>query len=359
MENKKKEILIVAQYPEKISPNQRFRFELYENLLAENGYVVTTNSFLSSNDYEIIHKQGYLFHKLWAVVKGYFKRTALLFKIKKYSYVFLQREATPLGPPVFEWLYIKICRKKLIYDFDDAIWLSHVSEHNSLSYIFKNPGKVKAICKWAYKISCGNEYLCSYARQFNSNVVYNPTCVDTENRHNLISNHDVPKITIGWTGTFSTLKYFDLVIPMLKKLQEKYDVNIKIICNQEPSFEMKNLTYVEWTEENEVKELASCQIGLMPLTSDKWSEGKCGFKLIQYLSLGIPAVSSPVGVNNKIIEQGKNGFLCTNDEEWYLAIEKLILDAALRKKMGEEGRKKIVKEYSLLSNKENFLGLFS
>ncbi|MDZ4793549.1 MAG: glycosyltransferase, partial [Bacteroidota bacterium] len=283
----------------------------------------------------------------------------LLFKIKKYSYVFLQREAAPLGPPIFEWLYIKLCGKKLIYDFDDAIWLENASQHNSLSYILRNPGKVKYICKLAYRVSCGNEYLCSYAKQFNSNVVYNPTCVDTEKRHNIISTHNVSKITIGWTGTFSTLKYLDIVIPSLKKLQEKYDFNIKIICNQQPLFEMKNLSYVEWTEQNEVAELASCQIGLMPLTIDEWSEGKCGFKLIQYLSLGIPAVSSPVGVNKKIIEQGKNGFLCTNDAEWYNAIEKLILDSELRQKMGEEGRKKIVNEYSLLSNKENFLGLFS
>jgi glycosyltransferase involved in cell wall biosynthesis len=252
-----------------------------------------------------------------------------------------------------------VCGKKLIYDFDDAIWLAHVSEHNSLSFSLKNPGKVKAICKWVYKVSCGNEYLCSYAKQFNSNVVYNPTCVDTEKWHNVISNHDVPKVTIGWTGTFSTLKYFELVIPVLKKLQQKYDFNIKIICNQQPSFDIGNLSYVEWTEENEVTELAACQIGLMPLTSDEWSEGKCGFKLIQYLSLGIPAVSSPVGVNKKIIEQGINGFLCLNEEQWYQAIEKLLLDAALRKKMGITGREKIVKEYSLLSNKENFLGLFN
>ena len=359
MKNRKKEILIVAQYPEKISPNQRFRFELYKNLLAENGFAVTIDSFINKKDYEIIHKKGYFFHKFWAVVKGYFKRAGLLFKIKKYSYVFLQREATPLGPPIFEWLYIKVYSKKLIYDFDDAIWLSNPSEHNSLSYILKNPGKVKAICKWAYKVSCGNEYLCNYAKQFNSNVVYNPTCVDTEKRHNIISNHNVSKITIGWTGTFSTLKYLDIVIPSLKKLQEKYDFNIKIICNQKPLFDLSNLIYVEWTERNEVAELASCQIGLMPLTSDEWSEGKCGFKLIQYLSLGIPAVSSPVGVNKEIIEHGKNGFLCTSDEQWYNAIEKLIIDGGLRQKMGEEGRKKIINEYSMLSNKENFLRLFS
>lgn len=359
MEKRKKEILIVAQYPEKISPNQRFRFELYKDILTENGYTVTTSSFLNKSDYEIIHKQGYFFKKFLAVIKGYFKRTVLLFKLKKYNYVFLQREATPLGPAIFEWMYIKVCGKKLIYDFDDAIWLAHVSEHNTLSYKLKNPGKVKAICKWAYKISCGNDYLCRYAKQFNSNVVYNPTCVDTEKWHNVMSNHNVPKVTVGWTGTFSTLKYFEMVLPVLKKLQEKYDFNIKIICNQAPLFEIKNLTYVEWTEQNEVTELASCQIGLMPLTSDEWSEGKCGFKLVQYLALGIPAVSSPVGVNKKIVDDGINGILCDTDEEWYNAIEKMINEKELRKKMGEAGRKKIVKEFSLLSNKENFLRLFS
>ena len=97
----------------------------------------------------------------------------------------------------------------------------------------------------------------------------------------------------------------------------------------------------------------------MPLTNDEWSEGKCGFKLIQYLALEIPAVSSPVGVNKKIVEDGQNGLLCNTDEEWYSAIEKMILDPELRKQMGKNGRKKIVSSYSLLSNKQHFLGLFN
>jgi glycosyltransferase involved in cell wall biosynthesis len=116
---------------------------------------------------------------------------------------------------------------------------------------------------------------------------------------------------------------------------------------------------VEWSPQNEVTELATCQIGIMPLTKDEWSEGKCGFKLIQYLALEIPAVSSAVGVNKKIIDDGVNGFLCDTEEQWYSAIEKLILDHDLRKRMGREGRKKIIQQYSLLSNGQNFLSLFS
>jgi glycosyltransferase involved in cell wall biosynthesis len=355
----KKEILFIVQYPENASPGQRFRFELYKQLLNDNGFKITTHSFLKRNGYEIIYKQGLFLAKFWFVLKGYFRRLLLLFFVKKYAYIFLQREVTPFGPPVFEWVLIKLLKKKVIYDFDDAIWIPQISDENKLFSKLKNAGKTPVICKWSYKISCGNQFLCNYAKNYSNNVVYNPTCVDTERFHNILSNHDADRITIGWTGSFSTLKYMDIVVPVLTKLQDKYDFDVKIICNKRPSFVLKNLYYVEWSEELEVSELASCQIGLMPLFNDEWSEGKCGFKLIQYLALEIPAVSSDIGVNKSIIENGVSGFLCDSEEQWYASLEKLILDTELRKKMGKIGRKKIISEYSLQSNSKNFLSLFT
>jgi glycosyltransferase involved in cell wall biosynthesis len=353
------QILMIVQYPENVSPCQRFRFELYKDTLANNGYEVTTKSFLGPADFKIIHQYGFLFKKFTALLKGFFKRLMLLFKMGKYDFVLVQREFAPVGPPVFEWIVVKLFNKKLIYDFDDAIWLPSVSKQNRLAAHFKNAQKVSAICKMAYRVSAGNEYLCNYARQYNSHVVYNPTCVDTNSRYNKLANHDVEKITISWTGSFSTLKYLTLVENALQRLQDKYDFNVKIICNQKPSLNLKNLEYVEWSEDNEVSELAACQIGLMPLTADEWSEGKCGFKLIQYLSLGIPSISSSVGVNKQIIEEGVNGYFADADDEWYSSIEKLLLDATLRKKMGAAGRKKMVAQYSLQSNEMNFLNLFA
>ena len=353
------QILMIVQYPENVSPCQRFRFELYKNTLVKKGYEVTTKSFLDPEGFKIVHQYGFLFKKSLALLKGFFRRLILLFKIGKYDFVLVQREFAPVGPPVFEWLVTKLFRKKLIYDFDDAIWLPSVSQQNRMAAHFKNAQKVSAICKMAYKVSAGNEYLCNYARQYNRNVLYNPTCVDTSNRYNVLANHDVEKITISWTGSFSTLKYLTIVENALKRLQDKYDFNVKIICNQQPSLNLKNVEYVEWSEDNEVSELASCQIGLMPLTADEWSEGKCGFKLIQYLSLGIPSVSSSVGVNKKIIEEGVNGYFADSDQEWYNSIEKLLLDTTLRKKMGAAGRQKMIAQYSLQSNEMNFLNLFS
>ena len=358
MKNKKSEILMIVQYPEKVSPCQRFRFELYQDTLTENGYNITTKPFLDNKGYAVIHQYGFFFKKSMALLKGFAGRMLLLFQLHKYDFILLQREVAPIGPPIFEWLYVKVFNKKVIYDFDDAIWIKSVSEQNSLAAKFKYAKKVKSICKWSYKVSGGNRFLCNYAGQYNENTIYNPTCVDTVKRYNVLVNHDVEKITIVWTGSFSTLKYLAVAETALQMLQEKYEFDIKIICNEKPSLNLKNVQYIEWSEDNEVSELASCQIGLMPLTKDEWSEGKCGFKLIQYLALGIPAVSSAVGVNKTIIEEGVNGYFADTDTDWYNAIEKLILDREGRKRMGKAGRQKMITQYSLQSNENNFLTLF-
>jgi glycosyltransferase involved in cell wall biosynthesis len=118
------------------------------------------------------------------------------------------------------------------------------------------------------------------------------------------------------------------------------------------------MEFIQWNEASEIVDLLEMHIGIMPLKADAWSEGKCGFKLIQYLSLGIPAVANPVGVNKNIIENEVTGFLCSTVEEWENALTKLIKDSHLRKKMGEKGRDKIVSSYSIQANEGLFLSLF-
>lgn len=354
-----KKIAFVVQYPENVSPAQRFRVELYKNLLYANNFQVSLLPFIDQHGYKIFFKKGFLLKKIWNVLKGFYRRIKLVFSAKEYDYLFLQYGAAPVGPPIFEWILIKLLKKKIIYDFDGAIWVEQPSENNNVPTLFRNLNKVASICKWSYKVSCGNSYLCDYALKYNRHVVFNPTCVDTETMHNLSTDHNIQKVTLGWTGSFSTLKYLNLIQPALYRLQKKYDFDIKIICNKKPSLNLKNVRYVEWSPKNEVIELATCQIGVMPLNDDEWSKGKCGFKLIQYLALEIPSVASPIGVNSEVIEEGINGFLCSTEEEWYTALEKLLLNAELRKKMGKAGRNKIVREYSLQSNASNFLSLFS
>ena len=93
---------MIVQYPENVSPGERFRFELYKNLLHESGFNVTSRSFLDEKGYEVIYKYGHFFEKFMAITKGFLRRFLLTFQLKKYDFIFLQIEVTPLGPAIFE-----------------------------------------------------------------------------------------------------------------------------------------------------------------------------------------------------------------------------------------------------------------
>jgi glycosyltransferase involved in cell wall biosynthesis len=264
---------------------------------------------------------------------------------------------------VFEAIISRIWRKRMIYDFDDAIWIPNTSQENGLVNWIKAFWKVRYICRWAYKVAGGNEFLCRYARQYNNNVELLPTCVDTVRQHNQLKDQNTSPVVIGWTGSHSTMKYLDAIVPVLDRIAreraDKVPVQFVVISNKAPQFSIPGLRYIPWKEETEIQDLLQLHIGIMPLEGDAWSEGKCGFKLIQYLALGIPALASPVGVNKTIIEPGVNGYLCTTDEEWYAHLNALIDDEAKRRRMGAAGRHSIETRFSVQANAFRFTNLFS
>lgn len=355
-------ILFLVPYPLDEAPSQRFRFEQYLGVLKEQGYTFAFESFISNKTWQLIYQPGKYAHKISGTIKSFLLRFSLLFRITQFDFIFIHREATPIGPPIIEWIIAKILKKKIIYDFDDAIWIANTSKENMLVSKIKLADKVEKICQWSYKVSCGNAYLLAFAQQFNKNSFYNPTTIDTEGLHN--PNLYAPKeleekpLVIGWTGTHSTLAYLEMILPVLEALEKKYVFTFQVIANKPPDFKLKSLQFKDWNKETEIQDLLRFDIGLMPLAEDQWSAGKCGFKALQYMALEIPAVVSPVGVNRNIVEEGVNGFLCKGFDEWYKKIEILILDAALRKELGKRGRERVIKDYSILSNRDNFLGLF-
>jgi glycosyltransferase involved in cell wall biosynthesis len=358
-----KKILFLIPYPLKESPSQRFRFEQYFRLLEQHGIEVTIQSFLTSKNWQIYYKDGSYPGKIVALLTGYAKRALSVIKAPHYDFIFVHREVAPVGPPVFEWILGKILRKKIIYDFDDAIWLTDRAKESMALRVGKWRTKVRSICKWSYKVSCGNEYLAAFAAQYNTKVVINPTTVDTQNWHNPDLHRKSPesrgRLTIGWTGSHSTLKYLKQFESILQKMETEFpSLCITIIADQKPDLRLRTLKFVPWNSETEIDDLLQFDIGVMPLPDDEWSKGKCGFKALQYMALRIPAVVSAVGVNSSIIENGKDGFLCSNAEQWDIALRKLIQEQRLREGMGENGRKKVIEYYSVMSNSSNFLSLF-
>jgi glycosyltransferase involved in cell wall biosynthesis len=267
----------------------------------------------------------------------------------------------------------KILNRKLIYDFDDAIWIPATSSQNKLVALLKSPNKVKLICNWSYKISVGNEYLQKNAQDFLSTfknsttkAVLNPTTIDLEKKHTILHQHNSDKKPIiGWTGSHSTLIYLEMIIPILKELEQKYDFVFRVICDKNPNLDIENnlksFEFVKWNKETEIKDLSELDIGVMPLTADAWAEGKCGFKALQYMALGIPAVISPIGVNKKIINQeenNENGFLADTEKQWKQYLSFLLENPQKRQDMGTLALQTIQNEYSVRANEENFLGLF-
>ena len=295
---------------------------------------------------------------MFGILRGFLRRWIHLFKSWHATYVFIHREATPLGPPWAEWLLAKVLRKKIIYDFDDAIWLRDVSSVNRASALLKWQSKVPAVCRWSYAVSAGNAYLADFAQLHAPRVVVNPTTIDTEQHHHRLQNQETDRPMIGWTGSHSTLKYLEPLLPVVQQLERVHNFKLVVIANRPPDVVTSSLEFVPWRSATEIDDLLRIHIGLMPLPDDQWAQGKCGFKALQYLALGIPALVSPVGVNTEIVEHGREGFHCTTDEDWYKYLNKLLTDTALRARLGKAGRQKVIDHYSVRSNSANFLSLF-
>lgn len=357
---KQKKVLFLLPYPLKHAPSQRFRVELFEQFLQQSDIAYKMAPFMDVATWNILYTGGSSLEKVIGILKGFLVRLlTVLFSAYQYDYIFIHREAAPLGPPIFEWFLAKVLRKKIIFDFDDAIWIPNTTQENRIAAWFKAFWKVKLICKWSYKVVGGNEYLCDFAKQVNKNVVLIPTCVDVVHGHNKEKIHQHNHVVIGWTGSHSTLFYLDKILPILQELSAVYEFEFILIANKNPQLKLKNYRFIKWNEATEIDDLIKIDIGLMPLEMDKWSEGKCGFKLIQYMALGIPSIASPVGVNKKIVTDGINGFLAITPEDWRQHLINLLSDFELRKKIGAQGRSLIVEQYSVQANSRKFIELFS
>ena len=356
-------ILFLIPYPPGRAPSQRFRFEQYLDILTAHGHQYRLASFLTEATWRILYQPGLILQKAWGVLGGFRRRLGHLVAALAYDFVFVHREAAPLGSPLFEWLLTKVLRRKIIYDFDDAIWLSNTSEANRVAASLKSHRKVASICRWAYKNSCGNAYLADYARQFNASTVINPTTIDTVHLHNRVRDQLAPgPFIIGWTGTHSTLKYLLPLVPVLARLEDEgHTFEFRVVSNQPPEFDqpLRSLRFVPWQKATEIADLLTFHVGLMPLEDDPWAKGKCAFKALQYMALGIPALVSPVGMNTEVVQDGYNGYVCRTSADWHQCLTQLLINAAHRQVLGAAARTTIEQRYSVVANTPVFLQLFS
>ena len=341
------------------SPSQRFRFEQYIDYLRENGFESDYSYLISAEDDKVLYSPGNYLGKLGIFAKSTAKRLSNVLNLGKYDIVFIQREGFMLGTTIFEKLFAK-SKAKVVFDFDDSIWMQNVSEGNKGLGFLKNADKTKDIIAVSDMVFAGNEYLATYARQFNKNVVIVPTTIDTGEYRREVLPPRPGRVCVGWSGSFSTIQHFETSLPALRLLKAKFGdkVYFKVIGDGTYRNPELDIVGLPWKKQTEIHDLSEIDIGLMPLPDDEWANGKCGLKGLQYMALEIATLMSPVGVNSTIIQDGVNGFLASEPEEWVDKIGRLIDNEALRIQMGRAGRETVLQHYSVLSERGHYLQLF-
>lgn len=352
-----KKILIIADHRLNRSPSQRYRFEQYLNYFKSQGFDWELSEIITEKDDKVFYSPGNYLKKAWILFKSLFIRLKDLQRTKQFDLIFIQREALLLGSSFFEKQFFK--KHKVVFDFDDSIWLLDTSPENKKFEFLKNPDKTKINIANAHCVIAGNTFLANYAKQFNPNTIIIPTTIDTDFHKPKLELRGKDKIIIGWSGSISTIKHFEMAIPALKQIQNKYPnkIDIHVIGQGSYTHPEINIISKNWSAKTEVEDLNCFDIGIMSLPNDEWVKGKCGLKGLSYMACEIATVMSNVGVNSDIIEHGKNGFLAQTEQEWVDCLSLLIENSDLRHKIGQAGRETVVKNYSVNAHKDTYLGV--
>jgi glycosyltransferase involved in cell wall biosynthesis len=339
------------------SPSQRYRLEQWEPHLRERGVKITYAPFEDEELHALLYKPGSLAKKIKHVTRGLSGRWSLLRKVKDYDLVYILREAALLGPPVFERL-IHQRGVPIVFDFDDAIFVSYRSPSNGYLSYLKFASKTKTICRISSHVMVGNPYLAQYAKQVNDRVTVIPTTIDTEKYHLPQRTEKSGPIVIGWTGSHSTVQHLDTLRGALKKLAQRESFRLRVIGTSTYDCPPVDVEAMKWRAETERDDLVAIDIGVMPLPEDRWSIGKCGLKALQFMAMGIPTICSPVGVNKDIIQDDQNGFLAATEDEWVDKLSRLIRSHELRQRLGQAGRVTVEEKYSAITQTPRVYEIF-
>jgi glycosyltransferase involved in cell wall biosynthesis len=248
-----------------------------------------------------------------------------------------------------EFWYVRRRAKKIVYDFDDALMYRSSSSKNPHSPSRRM--KFTIMMKGMDFVVAGNQFLRSEVLRTHSNVEVIPTSIDLSRYHVKGGFEHAGPVIVGWLGSSSTLKYLKNLLPVLEELYAQSPTfTLKIVCDQFLDSPRLPVVKKPWSAEEEEGDLQSFDIGVMPLSDDLWSRGKCGLKLLQYFSVGVPAVCTPVGINRDIVQDGVNGFWARDEGQWKDRLFTLIHDEGLRREMGVRGRKTAETGYSLEVN---------
>ncbi len=303
---------------------------------------------------QLVYKYKKKKYQILPLFISYLKRLFWLICTKKTDLIYIEKELYPILPYFIESLFLK--GKKYILNYDDAVFDYYESSQTFLiRYFLKN--KHKLLMKNSFLTICGNEFLRNYAKDSGCrNIKIIPSVIDIKKYKINNSKNVIP--VICWIGSNSTIHNLELLKPVFQKLAKDKEFILKIIGSDLYHIKDINCIKIKWSEDTEVSELSNSDIGIMPLINTRFAFGKCGYKLIQYMGVGLPVVASNIGSNNKIVKDGVNGFLADTQNNWFYYLKILLESYELREKLGRNGRKMVEDKYSVQITEKTFISFF-
>ena len=346
MVEKPLKILALVPYHLDYCAGQRFRIELWAKELAKRNIIVEYLPFTNQNLTDVLYEKGSNLKKATLMINAFIKQLALIFRTKKPDLIFIYREAAIVGPAIIE----KIVRRwnvPIIYDIDEPLFVPYVSPSNGSLNKLKFFSKVDELFKMSDCVFAVNKAIGDYATQFNKNVEIVPMTVDIERYQPSKDKNKNEKPIISWVGTRTNQPNIEIAVPAMRELKKTDDFLFRIIADDKMNFEGLNVDFVPWAYDLEVPKLQESDIGITPVGESAWSKWKFFFKTVQFMAVGLPVVASAIGSNLEIIEDGVNGFLAKNDEEWHEKLKLLINNPDLRNELGTKARETVLERFSL------------
>ena len=349
-------VLFIIPYPTE-GPSNRYRVEQYFPYLKKNGIDYMARPLISSDFFKILYKKGNTVKKILYFLVSTANRFLDALRVFRYDIVFVHLESFLFGPAFFEYFF-QLLGKPVIYDFEDAVYLKDFKGKNKFLNLLRCSHKFYDILRLSSQVIVCNNYMKDLVLSYNRNVTVIPTSIDTDmfKLKDFTSVGTVP--VIGWIGSHTTLYCLDYLKKVLIDLSKEHDFVLKIIGGGK-NFAIPGVRVIneEWNIAKDVENFQGLDIGIYPLPLDERAMAKTPFKTIQYMSVGVPAIASKVGGNNDIIQDGVNGFLASNEKEWFDRLSLLIKNADLRKRVGLAGRKTVEERYSVKVNAQKFISV--
>ena len=311
--------------------------------------------------WKIVHQPGHILAKIWGTMLGTARRVRDLFRIASFDAVYVHMWVTPLGTTLAERL-VRMLAPALIYDIEDNVALQPGSaKPGVLKRLLRGTAKPAYLVREADHVITSSPALNDWCLTRNrmGRCTYISSSVDTERflPVNPYSNEGIA--TIGWTGTFSSRPYLDLLRDVFLGLARTHRFRLRVIGNFDYDLPGVDLEVLRWSASEEVRQMQGIDIGVYPLPDDDWVSGKSGLKAIQYMAFGLPTVATAVGTTPRIIQHMHNGVLVSSVEDWLAALKLLLDDPGLRRRLGTAARATAVANHSLHAIKSQYSNILN